>query len=221
MIKFSKTSLENETLAQKLKQARHTKKLKLSDVARKLNINLKYLQALEKGKYNDLPTGIYGKNFLKEYAWLLGLNYGELSDLYQSEKENSLSENSQSLFSNQIIKRHQLWTIPKIIKNSLIILVILISFSYIGYLFKQVLSPPDFFLYSPNENLITNNQVVPVIGKTESEAYLTINDELVLIDTEGNFSKNVNLKKGINVITIICSKKYGRNQTITRHILLE
>ncbi len=221
MFKFSKISPENETLAQKLKRARRAKKIRLPDVAKKLNINLKYLQALEKGKYDNIPTGVYGKNFLKEYAWLLGLDCNKLIDLYQSEKENLSPADDQIIFSNQIIKKHQLWTIPKIIKNSLIVLIILICFGYLGFLLKQVLSPPELFLYSPEENLITDSQTVSVIGKTEPEVYLTINEELVLVDTEGNFSKIVNLKKGVNIIQIICSKKYGRNEAVTRHILFE
>ena len=221
MIKFSNKSIDNETLAQKLKRARQTKKIKLSDAAKKLNINLKYLQALERGRYQDLPSGVYGKNFLKEYAWLIGLDAQELVNLYQVEKENSAPTDSQSLFSNQIIKRYQLWAVSKIVKNLLIALAILVCFCYLGYLFKQAVSPPKLVIYSPEENFITHSSIITIIGQAEPEAYLTINEELVLVDTEGNFSKNINLKNGVNVITIVCNKKYGRDQVITRHILLE
>ena len=68
-----------DTIAEQLRQARLSKNVKLEDAANELGINRTYLEALEKGNFNKLPKGVYGKNFLREYA--LYLNY-LISQLY-------------------------------------------------------------------------------------------------------------------------------------------
>ena len=72
LFKSNKIYLDSETVSEQLRSSRQAKKLKLSFIAKKLNINEKYLAALEKGEYKELPHGVYGKNFLREYALFLG-----------------------------------------------------------------------------------------------------------------------------------------------------
>jgi len=219
--KLNKIFLDNETLAEQLRRARQAKKLKLEEVAKKLKINYKYLAALEKGEYDKLPKGIYGKNFLREYALFLGLNYRELGEVFNEEKKIFEPHDAKELFSRQVVKKTYFWLVPKIVRNIIIALIILICFLYLGFRLNKIISPPSLFIYSPIENFSTNQHTVNVSGKTEPETQLNINGESVLSDLNGNFSKLVNLKNGINTIIITATKKYGRDKTITRQVLVK
>ncbi len=76
---FEKTKIaDEETVGSQLKQARELKKITLDAAAKRLNIHRKYLEALEQDDRRKLPTGVYARNFLREYARLLGLDFNLL-----------------------------------------------------------------------------------------------------------------------------------------------
>ena len=219
--KSNKISLDSKSVAEQLSKVRQEKKLKLKDIAKKLNINYKYLELLENGEYNKLPTGVYGKNFLREYAISLGLDYNELVKIFKQEKGIYQNPEQQKLFSKQVAKRHYFLAIPKVVKSSIIIAVTVIFFIYLGFSLKEIISPPDLFIYNPIENFTTEKKSIQVNGETEAEAQIIINGEQILSDAAGRFSKIVNLKNGINIITITACKKYGRDSTIIRQVLVK
>ncbi len=57
-----------------LREARLRQKVELRDVATKLNIRLIYLQAIEDGRFADLPGGTYVLGFVRAYAEFLRLD---------------------------------------------------------------------------------------------------------------------------------------------------
>jgi len=56
---------------------------------------------------------------------------------------------------------------------------------------------------------ITGN-TVDVVGQTEAGATITIGDQTVISDAEGNFSITVNLSSGLNAIDVIAIDGSGR-----------
>lgn len=219
--KSNKISLNNENISEQLRAARKTKNLKLADIAKKLNISRKYLEALEKGEYGKLPPGVYGKNFLREYVVFLGLDYGELAKIFTAENQIKQHGGRQELFSKQVVKGRYFMAAPKIIKSAVIIAAASVCFIYLGYRLEKIVSPPNLSIYNPMENLITEKNSLQVVGKTEKEAQIIINGELVLSNTAGDFNKTINLKNGINIITVTASNKYGRDNTIVKQVLVK
>lgn len=221
LFKSSKIYLDSETVAERLRSARQAKNLKLEEVAKKLNINGKYLRALEKGEYSRLPRGVYGKNFLREYALFLKLDYKRLTKDYETEINVFEPKAQKEIFSKQIIRSRHFWAMPKIFKNILIFFIIAVCFVYLGYRVNKIISPPPLLIFAPAADLITGKPNLLVTGRTEAEAYLTINGETVLSDKSGGFSKLISLKSGINIITITASKKYSRSNAVIRQVLFK
>lgn len=221
LFKKNKIYLDSETVAEQLRSARQAKKLKLFEAAKKLNISEKYLDALERGEYKELPRGVYGKNFLREYALFLGLDYKNLSRDYETETDVLEPKTQKDLFAKQIVKARHLWAAPKIFKNVLVFLVIAVCFAYLGYRVNKIISPPLLIISRPAASLVTNQAVLEVAGRTEAEASLTINGQTVLTDKNGDFFQAISLKSGINIIIITANKKYGRAKTVTRQVLVK
>ena len=63
-----------EQIGQKLKSARESQSLSLSQVYDKTKIPLEHLQALELGRADDLPEQVYVTGFIRRYGDLVGLN---------------------------------------------------------------------------------------------------------------------------------------------------
>jgi cytoskeletal protein RodZ len=221
LFKSNKIFLDSETVAEQLRSARQERGLKIEAVAEKLNINKKYLEALEKGKFDQMPAGVYSKKFLKEYAIFLGLDYNELVKIFQKELDVEEGTARSELFSKQVAKAKYFLATPKIIKNLIVSAVILACLAYLAASVKNITAPPFLFVESPQNNIITNSKSITVNGKVEAESEVIINGKSVLSDSSGNFSEEVSLKDGINIIIVTAKKKYSREAVISRQILVK
>lgn len=208
----------SEGFGDKLRQMRHSKNLRLEDIAKKISIRAKYLNALEEENFDDLPSGVYQKKFLREYASFLGLSSTELAKQLEEHTEYQPNKNP---FSQKILKKSKLLVFPKIIRNSLIILGVMICFLYLIFYFQRIVLAPKLTITHPDKNMLIQETTIEVSGQTEKEAEVKINGELVLNNNNGLFSQTVNLKKGLNTITIKAKKKYSQERTATRQILVE
>ncbi len=65
------------SLGQRLKEARTARKLTVEDVVRALKLRRVYVQALEDGRWEDLPDEVYALAFLKQYAAFLELDIAD------------------------------------------------------------------------------------------------------------------------------------------------
>lgn len=216
----NKISFGSETIAEQLRKARQSTGLSLADVSKQISVRQEYLKALETGDYDKLPVGVYGKKFLREYCEFLGLSYREILEIYENEKSLRLND-KQSVFSNQIVKKIDLLVLPKILRNLFVVLALFIFLAYFGFYIKKIIAAPELSVSSPIENLITDESSINVIGITNPEVKVFINSEEILNNSNGSFSKEINLKKGINTISIEARKKFGRSNIITRQIMVK
>lgn len=74
---------------------------------------------------------------------------------------------------------------------------------------------------NPIDGTTVNSQTVNIIGKTEANAEVFINDSELKSDTVGNFSYNSTLEEGDNVIVITVSDDEGNFAEKTITILYE
>lgn len=223
MVKFNsnKISVGVDSVGEQLRQARQEQKIKLETAAQKLNINLKYLEALENGQIEKLPAGIYGKNFLREYARFLNINDSELLEIFNNENPDKQNKKQKNLFSKKIPRAHYFLTIPRIVKNIIIAIIVLILLAYLGYSLKKIISPPKLIITEPIENFTTEKYNVNIQGFTDPEAKIIINGEPILTDTNGYFIKKIHLKNGLNTITITAQEKYSRKNNVIRKVLVK
>ncbi len=214
---ISKKLTLDDCAGEKLRQTRYYKKLKIEDVAKQINIRSDYIIALEEEDVDKLPNGLYAKKFLKKYSSFLGLNY---DNILKDWNRNISDEKQNNPFSQKIVKKNKFIVFPKIIRNFLISLIIIICFIYLIIYFKKTILPPKLIIIQPNKNLITSKQTVKIKGRTDSSAEVKINGENIL-NNGGSFLKDINLKKGLNNIIITSQKKYSQIKTINRQILVK
>jgi cytoskeleton protein RodZ len=77
-----------ESVAQLLRNERLVRGYQLSEVARALNIREGHLDALEEGRFGDLPPLVYAKGFVDAYARFLELDRAELVARFTAEATN-------------------------------------------------------------------------------------------------------------------------------------
>ena len=75
-----------ETVGDIFHEKRRRNVVSLEDVAKKLKIQNRYLRALERGNYKELPADVYTRGFVKSYAEYLGLDPEAILMLYKTER---------------------------------------------------------------------------------------------------------------------------------------
>jgi cytoskeletal protein RodZ len=76
-----------QELGQTLRAAREAKGLTLADAEEATRIRLRFLEALESGRQDDLPARVYAEGFLRNYAIFLGLSPQELLEQFRRAQE--------------------------------------------------------------------------------------------------------------------------------------
>jgi transcriptional regulator with XRE-family HTH domain len=71
-----------DELGQILREARESKGLTLAEVQSEIRISTRFLEALESGEYQALPTPVHVRGFLRNYSRFLGLDPQPLLDRY-------------------------------------------------------------------------------------------------------------------------------------------
>jgi transcriptional regulator with XRE-family HTH domain len=71
-----------EEIAKTLKEARHRLGLTLEEAERSTRIRAHYLEALEKGELQSIPSQVQARGFLKNYSEYLGLDSGPILQRY-------------------------------------------------------------------------------------------------------------------------------------------
>ncbi len=72
-------------------EARKKKRQKIQTVSKNLKIRVVYLEAIENGDFEELPTGPYAAGFVKTYAEYLGLNSEEIVGKFKEEQKEQIS----------------------------------------------------------------------------------------------------------------------------------
>lgn len=217
-----KRIIRSQTLADKLKQSRLQQDKTLEEAAKATKIQIKYLEILEEGDYQKLPGDIYAKAWLKLYGDFLGLQINELLVDYKIEKSVSdkLAKVEFPQPDNKIKSATNILR-PKVLKIMGIGFLMLVLLTYLGWELNNIISPPEVVIFEPATNLKTIESSIVIKGQTQPEVQLTINNELVLLDKEGNFSQAINLINGLNSLQISAKKKHSRIQIIELVILRE
>jgi glucodextranase-like protein len=82
-----------------------------------------------------------------------------------------------------------------------------------GPIVLQVLSPLD--------GAVVNTQQVTVTGATAPGAVVTVNDDIIVVGTDGQFHSTVTLDEGLNLIEIIASNTSGSEATVELTVTYE
>jgi cytoskeletal protein RodZ len=222
---FSSHPIQSETLGNFLKKIRQSSGWQLKDISQRIKIKEEYLQALEEDNYHQLPSPTYARGFLEHYAEFLNLDPKQIIERYR--RESQFFEVREKILKKQGLTQS---TLPGFLKKKKIstlnlqkigtIVVVIVFLFYFIWLVGQALLPPKIIIFFPNDNFETNEKIIQIKGRTNSNAIVKINDQPVSKFENGFFEENLNLLPGINEIKISARKKNSSETVIWRKIIV-
>jgi len=214
---FVKKSIGTLTLGEKMRRLREERRLSLNEVSKATRIQVKYLESLEGGFYNDLPADVYVKGFLRSYADFLGVNENVFIKFYTKEVEIKKNlEKSKNPNNNWEKERKDVINVssfvftPRVLAIGLISVVVLAICTYLYLEIGSFSSEARLVVLSPANNFSTEESSVLVEGVTDRDAIIYINGKSVIVDDDGKFKENLTIQAGPNTINVKAVNKFNK-----------
>jgi len=219
MVRFTTKKIDSMTLGERMKKLRDERRLSLGEISKNTHVQVKYLEYLENGEYLKLPAQVYVKGFLKNYAVFMGVSAQSLLKQYEREQkiQQHIKKDEVEKREMRPIKVSSFVITPKIMIISASVIFV---FSGFFYLYKQVndfVSNPRLVIITPVEGVNIDGRTVRVSGLAEKNSKLFVNDQPILVNEKGEFSEDVGLREGLNVIKVVARNKFEKetNQTVS------
>ena len=160
---FVRKKIQSLTLGEKLSQLREDRHMRVQDLSRKINVKAAYIEALEHGQYDNLPTKVYVKGFVQSYARFFGIPEKILLNLF--EREYSIYQNVHNKSDEETVNK--LPKVPRFVFTPRVVIVVIsfILLCAVGiYLYLSVdnfISSPWLVIDEPlHDSVIDNNSVI-------------------------------------------------------------
>jgi cytoskeletal protein RodZ len=203
-------SLRGAALPERLYAARERKGVDLYRAERDTKIRARYLAALERGEYRELPGDVYTKGFLRNYALYLGLDPEEAVAQWRRERGDAPAQKTVLTVPRPIAQpRPGLQFSPGIVVAALLTVLIAGVAVWLGVQVQRFAKPPTLVMTAPREATLQLEEGATAFtfeGKSIPGATITIDmaggSRQVSADSTGAWSATVDLRRGRNTFTI-------------------
>ncbi len=108
----------------------------------------------------------------------------------------------------------------RIIKTVLGALALVIVLGAILWEVLRVTTAPALTLVSPADNFLTNVHSVALMGHAAPSSTVTVNGAPIPLTRDGSFNETLDLRTGLNIITISATKKFAKPRIIYRRVVV-
>jgi cytoskeletal protein RodZ len=195
------------SLPERLYAARERKGVDLYRAERDTKIRARYLGALERGDYKELPGAVYTKGFLRNYALYLGLDPEEVLAQWRRERGDGKEQPPAIVVPRPIAApRKGLTFSPSLVVAALLTVVIVAFGAYLGIQVLRFAKPPTIAVTQPATAVIDVDESTTTYtlqGTTLPGATVTIatpgrDPYQVTAKSDGEWATDVDLRRGRN-----------------------
>lgn len=204
-------------ISQKFTEGRYIKNVSLEQASKDTKIRSEFLEAIERGDYNKLPSTAYAYGFIRNYAKYLGFDEKESLALFKREFD---AEKAYDVLPKGLTRKDE-FSIKKIrVGRNIIVgfLALVLILAFIFFQYRSAIFNPPLDLNYPQELSTVNGQSLKVLGSTDPNSTVYVQDKIVSTDSHGNFSKDITLFPGRTTITVKAINRFGRVTMLERHI---
>lgn len=203
------TESRTHTLGDVLRGAREAKGVDLSRVERETKIRERYLSALERGEYRELPGSVYTKGFLRNYGAYLGLDPEYLIDLYRLETSATPDRARVPASPRPLATRRSRAFVvtPNAVVGAILTVMVGAFIAYLAFEIINFARTPELRITDPAGNVSRHTEpTITIRGATAENARVVVENlrenPTVLADENGDFEVRVSLVPGSNVVRL-------------------
>src|SRR4051794_33087564 len=201
------------SLPERLYAARERKGVDLYRAERDTKIRARYLAALERGEYRELPGAVYTKGFLRNYAAYLGLDPDEILRQWKHERgDGAMATAPQIAVPRPLQAPRQSFTFSPVAIVAVLLLLLVGAFvTYLGVQLLRYAKPPTLAVTEPSTAVLeVSDDTASYVLRGTSIPGATISIDTpgrtqpyrVSADAQGRWTAEVDLRRGRNQFDI-------------------
>ena len=216
-----------QRLGEMLRSARESRGLDRARIERDIRIRERYLSALERGAYDELPGDVYARGFLRSYAKYLGLDPDGMLALYRLETRSASAAPSapRARPRARATPGRAFVITPRVVTAAVLTILVGGLMAYFGYQLVTFARTPDLRVLEPVGDVRAHEgSSIVISGVTAPNARVSVSglveNPSVVADDEGRFQLRVDLVPGPNVVTLSALDPTTRRSSseVTRRI---
>lgn len=203
---------EEKKISELLKEYADSRNMNTAKLAETSGVPERYITALVGGEFASLPPAPYVRGYLFKMAAALEARGEELWQSYKREVSPQSSGPLDRMPSNRFV-------IQSLSRKWVAIAgVVLILGTYLVFQLPAILGEPSLELagYSEDKTYNMASSVLVLRGQVKPGDKVTLNNEAVYANAEGNFEKEILLQKGLNTVELTVSRFLGREKKMVR-----
>lgn len=204
----------------KLKALRHDRGLNVTQLSEATHVHENVIRAFEADAFNALPEPIYARNFLRSLVRYLNGDERYFLQCFE-DAHGTCDLVDPLLLPRQKVRRARFLVTPRIFRFAALGIAASLVLVYLGVEVHRILIPPTIEIAAPTDGLTTNSAIVTVTGRVFEQAEVEVNGEKILLNKDGSFAADVDLDRGLNLITVSAKKRYSQTSSVYRRVVLE
>lgn len=205
------------SVGETIKANRLQRGLSLDEVAKATKIKKESLVLIEANRFDQFSSVVTAKGFIKNYAEYLDLPASDILAVFRRDNLSLKKKTTGLNIFNPAGKLNFDWS-PKL---TLIAVMVVFILGILGYLISQYLhlrQNPHLEIFQPKDKQQVLGDKVTVAGRSDVDALVKINDNLVILSPKGQFSYELALFPGENKIVVEATSKFGQKSEEQRLI---
>jgi len=202
------------TIGEILKKERVSKKYSLNKIEDLTKIKKEFIDNIENCRWDKLPEYSTVLGFVKSLSQYLGIDERKavafLKRDYPPKKQDQINPKPDIADKFNWSPRYTFWL-------GFVVTFLLVTL-YLVFQYRKFVSPPNLSVDLPKENQTIDNNKVRVLGKTDGDAVITVNNQPVLTTSDGDFEVEVQITKETNEVIIKAISRSGKETVIRRNI---
>lgn len=214
-----------QSIGDRLKRARTRKKITVAEVEEQTRIRAKFILALESDSWDQIPSEVYGRGYLEAYADFLQLPVEEMMKQYDRSRATYWRHDTNEVVELAPVSRmpgSRFIVTPKLFITTFVICLALAFAGVVGYQLKRFTAAPFLELAKPAQAKETGASQLELFtdsfalnGRTTTGATVTVNGQVVQVLSDGSFTQQVPVQKGVNAIMVSATSLAGNTTTET------
>jgi len=200
-------ALRPPTLPERLLAAREEKGVDLYRAERDTKIRARYLAALERGDWRELPGSVYTKGFLRNYALYLGLDPDDILIQWRAERGDNPPTEPVIVVPHAVAAPRQGFTFsPGMLAAALLVIGVVAFAAYLAVQLLRFAKPPSISVTDPSSAVSEVDESTTsytLRGTSQAGASIVITTpgrdvQRVNAGPDGTWSADIDLRRGRN-----------------------
>lgn len=193
------------TIGQILKSARISKNISLAEIEKETKIKSSFIKLIESNSWDELPAFPVVSGFVKNLAIYLDISPESANAFLRRD----YPPKKIAVTPKPDIENKLTWS-PKLTFAVGIVSLVVMVLGYLGYEYFKFIKPPELEVVSPYSNQIVINSSVVVSGKTTTDVMLSVNNQPIIVDQNGNFVTEIKVDKDTKTLKFKAVSRSGK-----------